>query len=290
MPALRHDVNSSAYPFSATTPPNGAIENRQVGVNATGSYWGGMGEQIDVRSGNLKLQLSAGPGKAQGRGWSVPPSLSYNAQNWRLDQSDPNHPSTWNLNENTAAGFGWNLKFGSLTAYWSNSTTIHHYEFQDSTGATYRMGNNNNGVWSSSHSIYVWYDSTVNILRFRDGSFWLMGCVSYSTEPDAGVMYPTVIENSNGSQVQVAYDSATGVGFTNSSSRITSITDTRGAPAYTLTYSQSAFTGNKIVTSLSNSIQSGESFTFAYNLSQINLRSPLPPNASQGPTSSTRHK
>ena len=178
-----HDVNSSPYPFSAVTPPAGSIDNHKIGLDPTGSYWGGMGEQIEYApSGNLNFSYPLVT--AQGRGWSVPLSLSYNAQNWRLDNY------TWNLNQNTAAGYGWNLQFGSLEAFWSNSTTVHYYQYTDATGATYRLDHNNNGIWSSAQSVYVWYDSTVNTLRFRDGSFWLMDCISYSTELDAGKMYP----------------------------------------------------------------------------------------------------
>ena len=274
-----NNVTSAAAQVTVATPPNGAIENRRLGVNTTGSYWGGMGEQIDVRSGNLNFSYPLVA--ANGRSSSVPIGLSYNSQNWRLDQGNGTN-NTWNLVDVKPAGFGWNLQVGSLKTFWSNYFTVHHYEFEDATGTTYRLGNNNNGLWTSSHSIYVWYDSTTSILHFRDGSSWQMGCLSADPEPDAGVLYPTLIEDSNGNQVAIAYDKGGSFSWPNASGRITSISDSRGAPAYTLTYTQSP-SGVKLVTSLANSISSGESFTFTYSQNQP-LHSPFPTNPSFGVT------
>jgi len=41
----------------------------------------------------------------------------------------------------------------------------------------------------------------VGRLYFRDGSFWVLGCTSAGTEQDAGTMYPTVMEDTNGNQL-----------------------------------------------------------------------------------------
>jgi hypothetical protein len=48
------DGNTSAITsFTVPTPSAANIEAREIGIRSTGSYWGGMGEQIDMRSGNL---------------------------------------------------------------------------------------------------------------------------------------------------------------------------------------------------------------------------------------------
>jgi hypothetical protein len=60
-------------------------------------------------------------------------------------------------------------------------------------------------VWSSTESAFVWYDSNTNLLHFRNGTFWVMGCVSAGGEPDAGTLYPTVVEDSNGNQIIITY-------------------------------------------------------------------------------------
>jgi hypothetical protein len=44
---------SSTTSFTITTPTTAAVDPREIGVRPTGSYWGEMGEQVDVRSGNL---------------------------------------------------------------------------------------------------------------------------------------------------------------------------------------------------------------------------------------------
>lgn len=44
---------SATTSFTVTTPASTNIDPREIGLRSTGSYWGGMGEQIDVRSGNL---------------------------------------------------------------------------------------------------------------------------------------------------------------------------------------------------------------------------------------------
>jgi hypothetical protein len=83
------------------------------------------------------------------------------------------------------------------------------------------------GVTPIGEAIYVYYDSSAQLLHFRDGSFWVMGCVSSGEEQDAGTLYPTVIEDRNGDQVSIAYMDGISSVYGNSSSRIWTITDTR---------------------------------------------------------------
>ena len=71
----------------------------------------------------------------------------------------------------------------------------------DATGAEYRLTVNTNGIWTSTEGIYLSYDSNAQRLYFRDGSFWVFGCTSAGTEQDAGTMYPTVMEDTNGNQL-----------------------------------------------------------------------------------------
>jgi len=166
------------------------------------------------------------------------------------------------------------LQAGSLQAYYSSAVTLDHYEFTDATGAIYHLTQNASGVWSSNtESVYVWYDSNHGLLHFRNGTFWTMGSTSAGTEWDAGVMYPTVIEDSNGNQITLQYDSAIGSGYgANTSGRIVSATDARassGSSTYALTYTASiATTGAKVVATLANNISSGESYSFTATTNQ----------------------
>jgi hypothetical protein len=111
--AMDFHWNTSSATFTVQTPPVNAIDTRRVGVRPLGAYWGGMGEQIDTRSGNLNFTLPLL--KAQGRGgWGVTFALSYNSQLWRQDPG-----GTWKLGRDVGYGFGWQLMAGSLTPYWS---------------------------------------------------------------------------------------------------------------------------------------------------------------------------
>ena len=191
----QHGNPSSAALVSGTPPPAGAIDPRRVGVRPTGSYWGGAGEQIDTLSGNLNFTMPLF--KAMGRGgWGETFALGYNSQFWRQDQG-----GTWKMARDVGYGLGWRLQAGSLTPYYQVDWTLDHYLFIDSTGAEYRLTTNTSGVWTSSEGIYVSYDSNANRLYFNDGSFWVMGAISGGTEQDAGTMYPTVMEDSNGNQL-----------------------------------------------------------------------------------------
>ena len=126
---------------------------------------------------------------AQGRtGWKVPVGLVYNSQNWRQDNG-----VNWKLGNDVGFGYGWQMLIGSITPYYTNLWGgVDHYVYTDSTGAQYRLDHNSSGIWtSSSQSVYVWLDTTVNPnrLHFKDGSFWVMGSTSAGMEQDAGAMY-----------------------------------------------------------------------------------------------------
>jgi YD repeat-containing protein len=274
--------------FTVTTPPAQAVDPRRVGVLTTGNYWGGGGEQIDTLSGNLNFTLPLLT--AQGRaGWKIPVGLSYNAQNWRQDNG-----ANWQLGSDVGFGFGWRMTIGSITPYyiyWWDGPD--HYVFTDSTGAEYRLDVNNGGVWSSTHGVYVWFDSNANVLHFKDGTFWVMGCTSGGTEPDAGTEYPTIIEDVSGNQVIVTYDTAAGLPYLeinglvytstpNTSSRIADIEDVRAqtcgstgcqeittTATYVFRYDRTHF-ATPHLSSLTNKIGTSESYTFTYASASVN--------------------
>ena len=193
--AFDFHLNDASVSVSLTTPPSGAIDPRETGVRPTGSYWGGAGEQIDMLSGNLNYTTPIL--KAMGRGgWSVGFNLTYNSQNWRKD------PVIWQLGEDVGYGYGWKLLAGSLLAFNTPNEGIGEYLFTDATGAQYHLNQNNgSGIWTSLESVYVTYDSNAGKLHFNDGSFWVMGCISSGTEWDSGTMYPTLMEDSNGTKL-----------------------------------------------------------------------------------------
>jgi hypothetical protein len=226
-----HGNCSGSSTLSVTTAPAGTIDSRRVGVRPDGTYWGGAGEQIDTRSGNLSFSVPLL--KAVGRGGSsVGFALNYNSQLWRQSNG-----VTWQLGHDVGYGLGWQLLAGSITPYWSGYFTVDHYIFRDSTGAEYNLSVNNNGTWTSAESgVYVGYNAAANQLYFTDGSFWQMGSISSGLENDAGTRYPTVIEDRNGNQITITYQPGNGLGGTNSSARITQICDPRagGNPTYTV--------------------------------------------------------
>ena len=108
----------------------------------------------------------------------------------------------WNFGADVGYGYGWKLLAGSITPVWNpGGFTASYYLYTDSNGAEYRLDQNNSNVWSSKESIYIWFDANYNILHLRDGSFWDFGCISAGTEPDSGVMHPTLMEDNNGNQL-----------------------------------------------------------------------------------------
>ncbi len=255
-----YHLNAAVTNINVVTPPANSIDARQVGVRPTGSYWGGAGEQIDMRSGNLNYTIPLL--KAQGRGgWGVSFNLSYNSQNWRQDPAN-----TWQLGQEVGYGYGWRLQAGSVTAVYRDYYTIDHYVFMDSTSAEYRLDQpDGTGVWTSKEGIYLSFDSNTGRLYFTDGSFWTFGSTSGGSEQDAGVMYPTMMQDTNGNQVLINYTAGGGLGWPNSSSRIQTIEDVRGngQPDYTFTYNyQNAIPR---LSSIANTIGTSEKYTFSYN-------------------------
>jgi RHS repeat-associated protein len=275
-----HGNVGAATTISVTTPAPGAVDPRRTGLPPTGSYWGGGGEQIDTLSGNLHFSLPMVT--AMGRtGWQVPINLVYDSQNWRQDNG-----VNWQLGSDVGFGFGWRMLIGSITPYYTSTWTgVDHYVYTDSSGAQYRLDQNSGGVWSSVQGgVYVWLDTNVspNKLHFKDGTFWVMGCTSGGIEADAGTLYPTILEDTSGNQILVAYDTAVGLPYypafgisnPNTSARITAINDVRsyGTGAFLFYYNHlSSDTWNSALLTLphlqsfTNTIGTSESHGFTYS-------------------------
>jgi hypothetical protein len=119
----------------------------------------------------------------------------------------------------------------------------------------------NGNVWSSLSPIYIWYDANAQKLHFPDGSFWEFKCQSAGTEQDAGTAYPTLIEDSNGNEISITYANGVNTTWSNSSSRISTITDVRasGYPTYSFTYNTDAIPH---LTGISNTIGTADTYSF----------------------------
>ncbi len=226
--ALDYDCNKAATTsFSLTTPASASVNPREIGVRSSGSYWGGMGEQIDVRSGNLNYSYPLL--SPVSRDLSLPLGLSYNSQNWRRDSNG----TIWNLGFDTGSGYGWQLQFGSITPYYSSTWNVAFYVFRDATGATYRLDQNNNDLWTSKDSTYVSFNGYSDDLYFNDGSLWAFHQVAGGVEQDAGTLYPDFLRDANGNFIYVDYEPANG-DPNRTSARIEDIFDARSLDGTTV--------------------------------------------------------
>jgi hypothetical protein len=115
-----------------------------------------------------------------------------------------------------------------------------------------------------------------------------MSSVAASGEADAGTRYPTLMRDTNGNEIRLAYAQGSGGSGVNSSARITSIEDVRaimlGASGPYRTYS---FTYNTDtiphLTSITSHVLGAENWTFSYLANQA-LYTPFSPSQSAGTT------
>ncbi|MCZ2149713.1 MAG: hypothetical protein LC126_18290, partial [Bryobacterales bacterium] len=220
-----------------------------------------------MQSGNLNFSVPLVKAQARG-GWGATFALNYNSQVWRKDAA-----ATWKLGQDVGYGFGWKLLAGSITPFWGDYWTIHHYVFTDATGAEYRLDQNSGGVWTSREGTYVSYDANTYRLYFPDGSFWQMDAVSSGAEQGAGTRYPTVMEDSNGNQILIRYQTGVGVTWENSSARLNEIEDVRAVstccPTRYRTYSFSYNTDTiPHLTGITNYINTSEGYALGYSTPQ----------------------
>ena len=266
-----HGNTATMSSFQVSTPSTNTRDPRRVGVRGDGAYWGGAGEQIDMRTGNLNFTIPLLHAQSRNGGGATF-GLNYNSQNWRYDAA-----GTWKLGRDVGYGFGWKLLAGSITPYWSNYYTLHHFLFIDSTGAEYRLEVNSGGVWRTREGSYVYYDPNSQRLWFPNGTYWTMGQLSGPTEQDAGTRYPTVMTDTNGNQIKIRYNA--------DSARISQIEDVRascnGCTTYALWYG--TVDGLPHLTQITNQIGTAEAYSFAYTTGQT-LYSPFSPAVSYGVT------
>ena len=193
--AVDYHWNASPLTNLVVTTPSSTSTPNAHGIRPTNSYWGGAGEQIDIYGGNLNYSVPLITAIGRG-GLKASFNLSYNSQNWVVTSGT----TSFIQNADVGYGFGWQLMLGSIMPIIGPSESL-EYWYTNASGAQSRMTTNNNGVWTGNASFYAWYDSNTNRLWFRDGSFWVTGCVAAGGEPDAGTMYPTLVEDSNGNQL-----------------------------------------------------------------------------------------
>ena len=107
--------NASAVttPISVVTPPIYQGSQWNTGVRSTGNYWGSMGENIDLLTGNLNYTIPLLSAKSRAGGANF--NLTYNSQQWRQDAA-----GIWKHGVDSGYGWGWKLQAGSLTPMYSD--------------------------------------------------------------------------------------------------------------------------------------------------------------------------
>jgi RHS repeat-associated protein len=233
-----HGNFSGLTDVPVTTPATGNVDPRRTGVRPLGTYWGGLGEQIDLQSGNVNFSMPLFKAQARG-GWGVTFALSYNSQNWRRDTAGT--ARTWNHGRDVGYGYGWKFLAGSMAPVFNGYDTVGFYRFTDSTGAEYRFFETSfgSGEWLAKDGLFLTYKSAEKKLYFPDGSWWYFGAIAGGTEMDTGTMYPTLFQDRNGNQIKVRYRPGRGLPAINGSGRVWQVEDVRvsaGSAAFTCNY------------------------------------------------------
>jgi RHS repeat-associated protein len=231
---------------------------RRVGARSNGTYWGHGGERVDLLSGNLSYSFALLLAQSRSCGASV--RLSYNSQMWKQGLAGPK-----SYGSDSGAGYGWRVQIASIVPEMSGSNVI-GYTFIDGTGAEYRM-TQDGSVWRSLHGHYITWDPAQSVLWFANGSSMKFGSVAGPHEADAGTLYPTLVQDTNGNQVLVSYLAGMGQTGSNSSGRISQIQDARagfsvsGQSSYVFIYSSDP---QPRLLSIVNTVGSMENYTFSY--------------------------
>ena len=231
---------------------------RRVGVRSNGTYWGHGSEKVDLLSGNLCYSLGLVGAKSRSCGAAV--CLSYNSQIWKQGVAAPK-----SYGSDSGAGYGWRVEIASIVPEMSG-TTPSGFTFIDGTGAEYRM-TQNGSMWQSLHGHYVTWDPVQSVLWFADGSSMTFGSVAGINEADAGTLYPTLIQDTNGNQVLVSYLAGMGQNQINSSGRISQIQDARAGFAGSGQFSYVFLYNSDLqprLLSIVNTVGSLENYSFAY--------------------------
>ena len=252
---------SSAEMISQSQLLPGTAESdspRRVGKRHHGTYWGHGFEKIDLLSGNLCFALPLL--RPHSRGVSAVVVLSYNSQLSLGDTSG----TKW-IGIDSGFGFGWRLGIAAIVPQLKDGA-ISGYTYVDGHGSEYVLTQNGK-IWVSLQSQYLTWDPALAVLRFASGKTYKFGCTSCRGEADAGSLYPTVIEDSNGNQILVQYEPGITCSTANSSSRLSSISDARSvfssdkAQVYLFTYSKGR---SPRLLSISANVPSLENYSFLY--------------------------
>jgi RHS repeat-associated protein len=236
---------------------------RRVGARSNGAYWGHGSERIDLLSGNLSYSVPLL--HAHSRLLSAAVVLSYNSQIWKMGVASPH-----SYGNDSGTGYGWRVQIGVMVPERSGKSTI-GYTYIDGTGAEYRLSQNGS-TWLSLDGHYATWDPTQGILWFANGSSMTFGSIAGSLEADAGTLYPTLIQDTNGNQILVSYLAGLGQTGINSSGRIAQIQDARtgyaggGQFSYLFMYSTDRLPR---LLSILNAVSSAESYSFSYTPSLI---------------------
>ncbi|QEE27298.1 RHS repeat-associated core domain-containing protein [Terriglobus albidus] len=230
-----------------TSLPHRAQSFGRTGVHPNGQYWGQNEEKIDLLSGNLSFSVPLV--RIESRGANALLRCSYNSQNdgQSLD---------------TGFGAGWTLRIGSISRTTSGDGEI-SYVYKDGTGADFLLIPHG-GKFISTNGHYFTWDMAKQTLHFAGGEFAVFASISTSKERDPGVMYPTLIQDSNGNQIEVRYAAGNGETATNTSGRPIEIFDARsgdGGPSYNFEYAD----GEAYITSITSNVGTHESYTFVFD-------------------------
>jgi len=245
-------------------PPDEWTGGRRVGVRINGAYWGGGYEQIDMLSGNLNFAIPLVLPNSRGAFARI--LCSYNSQMWERKRGSKERACC----VDTGYGHGWSVCIGSIVPKYSK-TKITGYTYIDETGAEYPLSLSN-GIWISQQGKYVAYDPATARLQFPNGSWWILESESAAGEPDAGTLYPTLIQDRNGNQIVVRYMNGAGSVNENTSSRITEIIDARavdsesGRKTYSFLYDTGAMPR---LLAINSHIGNSESWSFSYESQRL---------------------
>jgi RHS repeat-associated protein len=239
---------------------------RRVGRRRHGAYWGHGFEKIDLLSGNLCFALPLILARSRSAGAVI--TLSYNSQ-----LSVGNTSGTEWAGVDVGFGFGWNLRIGLIVPQVVNGV-ISGYTYVDGSGAEYVLTASGE-TWISLNGEYLTWDPASATLKFASGKSLLFGCTSGKGEPDAGSMHPTLIQDSNGNQIAIQYQSGLSSTKPNSSCRILNVSDARspfstdGVQSYVFTYGIGPLPR---LLSISSGLPTSESYNFLYT--EQNISSP----------------
>ncbi len=140
------------------------------------------------------------------------------------------------------------------------------YIYTTSTGAILPLLQTPGG-WITVSGSYVSWNPASATLSHTDGTLLQFAAQAAAGEPDAGALFPTLIQDHNGNQIVIAYEPGVGTRVANTSGRISTITDARSAysqdsqHSYIFEYNSAAVPGLVAIRSL---LPTDESYTFTY--------------------------